>query len=179
MARKMARKRGKQERKEIERDFYAEQRACIDRVEEEREMLFDLQIIFITAAHELFGFGEARITRLATRVMEIGEVIRAYGDDAYEDLRGQLALETKYDLSTKTTRGDAAFRMRKRTVDRISLLYLWVLHDDFGFGRRRLTAMYHQCALLATENDKGTRTIEDMLEVWKKRGFDFRLRKVA
>ena len=177
--RKMIRKNGKRERKMLEREFYAEQKAEFDAIEEERQMLTDLQIIFFTALSELYGFGETRIQRLAQNVMKIAGDMRDMGEWAYEDMRSQLDIETKYNLDTRHVRGDREFQRRKKAVDRISLIYLWILHEEFGFSKKRLTDTYHRCAMLATENDKGTRTVDDMREELRKRGFLFITRKAA
>lgn len=178
-ARKMIRKHGKHEWKLLEQEYFAAQRAELDAIEEERQMLTDLQIIFFTALSELYGFGETRIQRLAQNVMKIAGDMRDMGAWAYDDMRSQLAIETKYNLDTRHVRGDRDFQRRKMAVDRISLIYLWVLHEEFGFSKKRLTDTYHRCAMLATENDKGTRTVDDMREELRKRGFLFITRKAA
>lgn len=130
----------------------------------EDECLYNTQVIFLTALHEVFGFGARRLLAVSEQICWIASCIKDKKCHLTIDaMRDQMKEETGYFLDMHDIPGGPEIQVQKRAVDQVSVVMLWVLKDKFGFGKKRLERMYHASADIGSELHHGKRTIKGMM----------------
>lgn len=113
----------------------------------------NIYLVLFVAVHRAHGFGKARLMRLFGRMHEIEAGLTA-GDYSVADINEALEAETGMGFA----RADVRREMQQKTrdmqlsysvVDELSSAYLAAMRDVFGFGGRRLAALYHVAADIA------------------------------
>ena len=129
----------------------------------EEETWNHMQVMIYTVLREQRHFGGRRLTRLFQRVRVLSFCVR--DDDVTEE---QIAAWVKEDAHFDARPGkmdvgdDRAVRLH--AIQRIFLLFAYVLANQFGFGPRMLASVWHACGVIGGELKDGKRTIDGMVE---------------
>ena len=126
----------------------------------------NIYLVLFAAARRAHGFGKARLMRLSERMHEIEMGLEA-GDYSVADINEALEDETGMGFA----RADVRREMQQKTrdmqlsysvVDELSSAYLAAMRDVFGFGGRRLVALYHVAADIAGDITAKKVTYDDL-----------------
>lgn len=158
-------KAAKRDAKDAQRMMLAQEAAKQYAWELEGQCLHDTQVIFLKALHDTFGFGAKRLKDVVDYVVNVGDCIKKYRDDlSIQAFRDQLEKETGHSVDVHPVKGGPEIQIQKNAIDEISVLYLWVLHDKYGFGKGRLKKMYAACAAIGSDLHHGKLSIDGMME---------------
>lgn len=164
-ARKQTRKDGKRVKKAAVRDYYQEEKAGKDE-------LFKMQVIILMAVRELYGMGAKRLMYLIDRVKLTSDCIsESYLTHvSFPSIEKQLEKETGYWIESQRIKSFLYLPRQHDAIDQVSLLYLWALHLQFDFGKKRLSETYRHCTKIYLKVMDGERTIDGMIEALEKTG---------
>lgn len=104
---------------------------------------FLVQMAYLTAIKETFGFGKERLNRVTVKAVNTADCCVNCKMFTLKEIRDQLELETGYDVPLDDhVKGNAFMQETKHIVDEITVFYLWALNDLFGMKAKRLARTY-------------------------------------
>lgn len=131
-----------------------------------REAYGDILTIFFVALRRLpkDRFGVTRLARLYDAMHELDADIAA-GYANLADMREQLAKEAHMQLDAETAmetmkRKKHWGKVKYRVTSYMSALYMWSLHDTFGWSMTRIWRAYKICVDIANKLNAGTVKID-------------------
>ena len=139
----------------------------------------DVMSIFLATLHHLpkDAFGIVRLERLYDKMKELDSDIAAgYGNIRQPEETLKLETGMELDRETATERIKVKGRHDKityATQNYLSTLYMWVLHDTFGWGKKRIFRTYRACAEMANRLNAGAEKMSNIEQDLKAIGWEY------
>ena len=130
---------------------------------------------------ELGGRIMSRNKEERARMEGMAQALRIAKTKGVEGLEEELKMRNIVDLPcavSKSALDECIVQIKNNTVDTITILSAYVLHEKFGFGRTRLDRFIHEFNFQAECLMDDYCTWEDQIEVLRKEcGLDLNIRK--
>lgn len=123
------------------------------------ETIKGVSLILFTAAREVFGFGEKRLSRLFMRVRNQAECRRKKYVEL-DEIKQVLLDEAGVDLRGCTEHDDEEGKIMEAVVDELSATFLISLMDEFGYKQKPLSRFYTR----AVEISKAVKNKEILMD---------------
>jgi hypothetical protein len=125
----------------------------------------NVMTMLLVAAHETFGFGDKRLTRIYNRMKSQVDCIHAgyvTVDEICQILRDEAKMKICDSRNPKVSRQRL---IEYRVIDELSAAFLISLMDEFGFKAKRLHRVYAVAALFSKKLDLHEMEMGDLEEI--------------
>lgn len=172
LAKRIARKSQKSFDKKVDRIFRNNDKAdssyrvaYIEQYRRDREIVMtahnDLIVIFLVAAHRIFGFGKERLERLCRKMLSQIECL----DKRYvtvQELEQVIDKEADFRLLNLPEKGNHYRQLLQGVNDRMSAAFMMALLDGWNYKGKRMKRVHDESRRIGHSLAKGEITMTDL-----------------
>lgn len=141
----------------------------------------DVLNIFFDTLHRLpkkkKPWGKGKLKRLYDTMKTLDGDLAA----GYINIRAlESALKDEADMELNRTTAEEHLKRANRlnkvtysTQNYLSTLYMWALHDEFGWGKTRIFRVYHACTEIANRLNEGKLKMEEIKQDLQAAGWQY------